>query len=481
MTSECDNLLADALAVQLAGQTLDDTLVARLGQTRASCPPQRRALLARTLSAGRPEAALPWLILLLADPENVVAAEAIGSLRELLPWSIVRPFAETVCREPSLGDALASALRQLSADDVSRMLTRLLELHGASAEIALSLHRLSPGLSGRFKCLVQEVLARHYPPQITVAVTYRCNATCPYCYASVQRNAEGATMTSARFAGIVQHASRLGFKRIGFTGGEPTLHPDFAEFIRLAGDQGMTAFFASNGMFPSGLVDSLDANVCGGVTAHVWFSPDFGGEREAAFIVNLCRMHDRGLRVMLRYNLMPDAAIPLDDLERVYRRSHACQINLAVTVPNEGRRNRHVGREAMIAESARLLEAARVLRKRGLRPAFAKPLPPCVPAKDDWRWLGTIPHSVGTCAIWQVGGTHNVLINPDGTVWPCIVLNRPLCRFEEVASRQQLAGLGTACLTGIPKAITERCATCAFWESRRCQGGCLAFSNYTAS
>lgn len=477
MSDVADNLLADALASQLAGQVLSDDLVERLGQLQSQSSP-RRALAARVLASGRPEATLPWLFLMLADSEASVVAEAIGSIRELAPWSVIRPYAEGF-REPTLDAAIAAVLPRLSEDAIMPWLARMVELHGAAREIAISLERICPNLSEKFKRKSADVAAHHYPPQITVAVTYHCNANCPYCYASVERDGHGQSITPDRFAGIIRHASHLGFRRVGFTGGEPTTHPHFPDFLRLVGEQGMTAFFATNGMFQTALVESLHPEVVGGVTAHVWFSPNFGGKREALFVANLRQMRDRGLRIMLRYNLMFGAQAPLDDLERIYRECGATQINLAITVPNAARQNEHVAKQAVILESMRLLETAQTLRKRGLRPAFAKPLPPCLPNKADWRWLGTIPHSVGTCAIWQIGGTHNALINPDGSVWPCIVLHRPLCKFEDLKSQQQLANLSAACLRTIPRAINNRCQACSFWKSHRCQGSCLAFSDHS--
>ena len=470
------NIMADTLASQLAGMAIVDSMVAKLGELLSAGAPEHRRLIVQALAAGRPKAALPWLIPALVDNDRQVAAEALASIRELMPWMNIRPCAADGSHESALEDAICLAVDQLAFADVKSLVHRLAELYGAWDEISRILDKSRPEFGKQFKFHVSRALARHYPPQITVAITYRCNARCPYCYASVQRDCADSTISREYFVKIVRHAKKLGFERIGFTGGEPSLHPHFLDFIRLVGEQGMHTFFASNCRFNPDFVDSLSSEIVGGVTAHIWFTPDFGGQHEARFIDNLRRMHANGLNIMLRFSITPGDRVPIDDLERIYHESRAQQINMAVAVPNASRFNLFVKNEMMISESARMLESAREMRKRGIRLAFAKPLPPCVPSKGDWRWLGGIPHSAGTCAIWQADKTHNVVVNPNGDIWPCMVLNRPLCRFEDLQSRAQLSELCTAYLRNYPRVIDEGCSDCEFWKIRRCQCGCLAFS-----
>jgi radical SAM protein with 4Fe4S-binding SPASM domain len=469
------DLVADAISRCVAGEVLEDAFADRLGAAGEDGSGVLRALTARALSCARPKAALPWLVRCLGGADRRCASEALGSIRELLPWANVRPYAPPAGLESPLETAIATAYRQTPLEATPRLLDSLAQLQGAIGEIALALDRLGAEPSRQFRQAVESVSLRHYPPQVTIAITYRCNAACRYCYAAAQRDASPASMAPERFDGILRRAAQLGFQRVGFTGGEPTLHPDFIRFLQRAREHGMTTFFASNCMFSHGVAEALSSSLVDGVTAHIWFAPQSRDARAKVFLENVRRMRGAGVPVMLRYNLSPCDAVPLDDLERIYHQSGARQINLAVTVPAAGGAGRHADWEALTDESRRLLDAGRAMRKRGMAIAFAKPLPPCVVRKGDWRWLGAIPHSMGTCAIWQVGGAHNVVVNPDGTVWPCIVLNRPLCRFDDLRSRQELVELCAQSLTPV-RAPSVQCADCAFWLSRRCQGGCLAFS-----
>src|SRR6187399_269852 len=68
-----------------------------------------------------------------------------------------------------------------------------------------------------------------------VTITSACNLDCPICY--VHNKNQGAYhMPVAEFAQILGHLKREHgeIDIINFTGGEPLLHPQFAEFLRLA-------------------------------------------------------------------------------------------------------------------------------------------------------------------------------------------------------------------------------------------------------
>jgi MoaA/NifB/PqqE/SkfB family radical SAM enzyme len=68
------------------------------------------------------------------------------------------------------------------------------------------------------------------PRYVSIALTNACELRCPYCYApkhSAQLNIENLSV----WLDELDHNGCLG---VGFGGGEPTLHPDFAEICRYA-------------------------------------------------------------------------------------------------------------------------------------------------------------------------------------------------------------------------------------------------------
>jgi 7,8-dihydro-6-hydroxymethylpterin dimethyltransferase len=83
-----------------------------------------------------------------------------------------------------------------------------------------------------------------------VPITSACNLDCPICY-TVNKN-EGAHMLSKEsFARMLDHlrAQHDELDIINFTGGEPTLHPDLPEFLRMARAAGIRRLtISTNGL-----------------------------------------------------------------------------------------------------------------------------------------------------------------------------------------------------------------------------------------
>lgn len=93
-----------------------------------------------------------------------------------------------------------------------------------------------------------------YPVLAEVALTYRCNLTCGFCYAGCGTAGLPAGWTEDRVMSddevcrvleIVRHDARC--PSVSFTGGEPTLHPSLPRFVRHAKELGSKVNLISNG------------------------------------------------------------------------------------------------------------------------------------------------------------------------------------------------------------------------------------------
>lgn len=69
-----------------------------------------------------------------------------------------------------------------------------------------------------------------------VKLTYNCDLSCPACnMACFYKRGHPSNLTTEQFTGILDDVEREGFrKQLSIVGGEPTLHPQFVEFVRLA-------------------------------------------------------------------------------------------------------------------------------------------------------------------------------------------------------------------------------------------------------
>lgn len=72
-----------------------------------------------------------------------------------------------------------------------------------------------------------------------VPITSACNLDCPICY-TVNKNEGAHQITRESFAAILRHLTSRGddLDVINFTGGEPTLHPELPELLRMSREAG---------------------------------------------------------------------------------------------------------------------------------------------------------------------------------------------------------------------------------------------------
>jgi MoaA/NifB/PqqE/SkfB family radical SAM enzyme len=94
-------------------------------------------------------------------------------------------------------------------------------------------------------------LRNNYGPQrVSIELANICNLHCNYCL----RSEEALYSNYAQFfkvdllKRVLKAAQEIaGITRVGFTGGEPTLHPQFTEVIETVASAGLTSSFVTNG------------------------------------------------------------------------------------------------------------------------------------------------------------------------------------------------------------------------------------------
>lgn len=104
---------------------------------------------------------------------------------------------------------------------------------------------------------VREGFHLNTPPLIWLELTRRCNLTCPHCYieGGAARQNE---MPTSEFYRLLDEFADMGVWAVAFTGGEPTLHPEFGGLVRHARKRQLLVGIATNGMFlTQELLDSL--------------------------------------------------------------------------------------------------------------------------------------------------------------------------------------------------------------------------------
>ena len=113
------------------------------------------------------------------------------------------------------------------------------------------------------------------PRRLTVELANICNLHCSYCF----RAEDNLYSSHAEFfplellRRVVNEAqTTANITMVGFTGGEPTLHPFFAETLQAIGDAGLKVSFVTNGWHFDRVWPAVQANRAS--VSHVAFSLD---------------------------------------------------------------------------------------------------------------------------------------------------------------------------------------------------------------
>jgi sulfatase maturation enzyme AslB (radical SAM superfamily) len=113
------------------------------------------------------------------------------------------------------------------------------------------------------------------PRRLSVELANICNLHCSYCF----RAEENLYSSHAEFFPIEllrrvldEARAAANITRISFTGGEPTLHPNFSETLKTTGEAGLTASFVTNGWHFDRVWPALQENRA--TVSHVAFSLD---------------------------------------------------------------------------------------------------------------------------------------------------------------------------------------------------------------
>jgi MoaA/NifB/PqqE/SkfB family radical SAM enzyme len=126
-----------------------------------------------------------------------------------------------------------------------------------------------------FVATISETFDDYGPRRLSVELANICNLHCSYCFRSddnlYSSHAEFFPLDLLRRVINEAHAA-ANVTRINFTGGEPTLHPQFAETLRTIGDAGLTVSFVTNGWHFERVWPALEANRA--AVSHVAFSLD---------------------------------------------------------------------------------------------------------------------------------------------------------------------------------------------------------------
>jgi MoaA/NifB/PqqE/SkfB family radical SAM enzyme len=180
--------------------------------------------------------------------------------------------------------------------------------------------------------------------RLTIELTNTCNLHCSYCL----RDEDALYHDRAEFISIdllkrvLREASTVaGITQVGFTGGEPTLYPNFSELIETCATAGIKSNFVTNGWHFEKLWPTLVDQRHG--LSHISFSID-GATREThdhwrgqgsfvRLIRAFSRCHKASLPFMIKTGIRRDTIEHLEEIALFAARMGAAGLNFSHILP----------------------------------------------------------------------------------------------------------------------------------------------------
>lgn len=309
-------------------------------------------------------------------------------------------------------------------------------------------------------------------------ITNVCPNKCKYCFAPVAKlhntSEKSIFMSLTDFLYVLNFLKRSNLKNVRLLGGEPLIHPEFKQFlekVKKDEDFELTTIFTS-GIFSPKLIDCLE-NEKITVIVNCNHPKDYNPLHYKRLISNLETMADRGIRVVIGYNIYEQ------DFD-YYPIMELC-IDLAVDTlricianPNITKTVEVLDREQREKIGDRIYSLIMECANETINVIFDCVLTPCIFTDEQWgRITKLYPQVANSYAV-----CNPVMdVDPNLQVSRCFSLGHSqtanLNQFNNSGELWQFFCEQIDCYKWY--AVEDKCKNCKYFALGVCQGGCLGF------
>ena len=308
-------------------------------------------------------------------------------------------------------------------------------------------------------------------------LTTGCNLACSYCFAREKmmgKRRQHMSMENVRK--VIDFLKRSGYPLFRAMGGEPTLHPRFAEIISLALAEGMRVDVLSNATWRRSCVDLFARIPPGRLNFLINIDhPDNYLPRQWARIERNLEALPERRKLTLSFNIF-ERAPRYEYIFDLTRRYGIRSVRMSFSLPVLGADNQFLELEEYRTVVPFIMEFVTRAESEGVSVRMDNAVPLCIFSPEQTGQLildGVLrlEHNSYCEPIVDIG--------PDLTVWCCFCLsklyNRKLDEFEDL---HQIDAYYRRILHRYQEHLVpwEECRECRYRKLWRCQGGCITHS-----
>jgi len=308
-------------------------------------------------------------------------------------------------------------------------------------------------------------------------LTEKCVRSCPYCFAKEYlKESEENLLSWEDLIYIADLFEASNEKHLSLLGGEPTLHPDFVDFVLYLHQRKFHLNVFTSGIISEKRLDVAKEYLLKIPVDNLSFVCNYNHPKTSTANetkqINRFFMHFSKY-ISLSFNLYQkdfDFTFLVDAILKYDLKKH---IRLGLAQPIPGQKNECLSINEIRGMTANLRKQLDILEKNRISIGFDCGMPLCVFSNEDVGRLfklnrGRVPFSCGPA----------IDIGPDMQVWACFPLanyeRKSLYDFNNVAEINNYFSIRQNNIRKEQCGIFEACQTCTFLKEDLCKGGCLA-------
>jgi len=310
-----------------------------------------------------------------------------------------------------------------------------------------------------------------------ILLTSECVRSCPYCFAKkhMMDSNNNDFLSWENLVYLCDFLEASNEKRVSLLGGEPTLHPNFSDYLIYLSKRNFAVTVFTSGIMQAKKVDELKLKLKKEPNAHIFFvcntnAPDLSTAKEISQIEYF--FNELSNYITLGYNIYNEnfnLEFIVNYIEK-YNLTKEIRLGLAHPIPDE--KNEHIPKNKYGEMKISLVNNMELFEKKRISFSFDCGMPLCIFNDSE---IGRFYKLNKT----EVCFTCNppIDIGTDMNVWSCFPLSKYKKSIYEFQTIQEIEHFFSNRFKEIRSekvGIFEECKTCIYYTEKTCAGGCVA-------